>query len=219
MPRILATIHSEGFKCVIREEDDGRVWYDADLDVDADGDNGAVDGRAAYMVGDKGSEALANGGMAMRGGKVVGVKNWFHDIVILDEDGEPKVFPGGIIASKTSYRRPGFEPSDPAAYIDSSLVAYIVTNPIIAKLTEGAVMGCKARATNLKTGAVAEAMVGDGGPRDKNGEGSIKLCQLLGVNPSPRSGGVEEPIIRYELWPGVRSEYGYPLQLINGTHI
>src|SRR5687767_12671765 len=104
--RTLATIHNEGFVCHIREHDDGRADFIADADIDADGANGQNGARPAYTVRNDGSEHLANGGMALRNGVVVGNSSWFSNIVITDSDGNPRVFPGGVIASKTSYKFP-----------------------------------------------------------------------------------------------------------------
>ena len=76
-----------------------KVTFVADADIDADGANGQNDARAAFMADDSGSEALANGGMGIRHGEVVGIADWFKDIVVI-ENGKPKIFPGGIIVSK-----------------------------------------------------------------------------------------------------------------------
>src|SRR5262245_62157228 len=105
--RELGTIRSEGFACTIMEDDDGRVHFVADADIDADGANGQNGAPAAYKADDSGTELLANGGMKIVRGKVVCAQSWARDIVILDDDNEPKVFPGGIIASTTWYRHPG----------------------------------------------------------------------------------------------------------------
>lgn len=145
--RILGTITNEGFSCTIREDDDGRVFFTADADIDADGANGQNGGPAAYKVGDTGSDFLANGGMAMKNGKVICAKLFARDIVVLGPDNEPKVFPGGVIASKTWYCHPGKAKDDPAAYVDSETVPYIVVNSLIVKKTVGVVRGCKARVT------------------------------------------------------------------------
>ena len=104
MSRIIGTITGEGFVCTIVEEEDGRVHYTADADIDADGANGQNGRAVAYKSDDSGSELLANGGMRVVGGKVVCAHAWARSIVILDTDNEPKVFPGGVIASTTWYR-------------------------------------------------------------------------------------------------------------------
>src|SRR5689334_15510493 len=124
--KTIGTITSEGYVCEIREDEDGRVHFAADADIDADGANGQNGERAAYKADDTGSELLANGGMKRVGGKVVCAHSWARSIVILGPDNEPKIFPGGIIASTTWYRHPGKSLSDPAAYVDAETVPYIV---------------------------------------------------------------------------------------------
>ena len=104
--RTIGVITNEGFSCKITEDDEDRVFYTADADIDADGANGQNGAPAAYMIDDTGTEYLANGGMKIVNGKVICAKAWARDIVILDTDNEPKVFPGGIIASMTWYRSP-----------------------------------------------------------------------------------------------------------------
>src|SRR6266550_2391695 len=87
--------------CKIRLEDgpEGeKVTFVADADIDADGANGQNDARAAYMADDSGSEALANGGMGIRHGEVVGIADWFKDIVVI-ENGKPRIFLGGTIVA------------------------------------------------------------------------------------------------------------------------
>ena len=102
--RTLGVITNEGFSCTIVEDDDGRVHFAADADIDADGANGQNGGPAAYKSDDSGTEFLANGGMKIVAGKVVCAHEWARDIVLLDTDNEPKVFPGEVIASTTWYQ-------------------------------------------------------------------------------------------------------------------
>src|SRR4051794_37994355 len=118
--------------------DDVRGRFRADADIDADGANGQNGKIAAYLANNKGSEDLANGGMGIRGGRVVGVASWYKDIVVLGDDGQPKVFPGGVIVSKTAYKFPspaGISRAEwfqrPEAYVDSETVPYIVVPPAI----------------------------------------------------------------------------------------
>lgn len=207
--RTIGTITNKGYSCKITEEDDGRVHFVADADIDADGANGQNGGPAAYKAGDSGTEFLANGGMKIVHGKVICAKPWARDIVILDVDNEPKVFPGGIIASITWYRHPGKARSDPSAYVDSETVPYIVVPPIIVQKTAGVVRGCRARAT--WKGRSVDCVVADKGPSNKIGELSIAAARSIGLPPSPRNGGTEKPEVLYELWPGVAAP-GYVLQ-------
>jgi hypothetical protein len=151
-------------------------------------------------VDNTGTEHLANGGMEIRNGKVVCAHNWARDIVILDADNEPKVFLGGMIASRTWYRHPGKSADDPSAYVDSETVPYIVVPPMIIERTKGIVCGSLARATyNDKS---VDGVVADRGPRTKIGELSIAAARALGIPSSPRSGGLSKPDVFYELWPG-----------------
>lgn len=207
--RNLGVITSEGFSCTITEDNDGRVHFTADADIDADGANGQNGEAPAYKDDDSGSEFLANGGMKIANGKVVCAKDWARDIVILGNDNEPKVFPGGVIASKTWYRVPGKLPSDPTAYIDSETVPYIVVPSLIVQETVGVVRGCKARVS--WNGKSVDCVVADKGPRGKIGELSIAAGRAIGLPSSPRHGGTDKAEVLYELWPGVAAT-GYVLQ-------
>lgn len=207
--RTIGTITNEGYSCKIIEDDDKRVHFIADADIDADGANGQNGAPPAYKADDSGTEALANGGMKIVHGKVKCATPSARDIVILDVDNEPKVFPGGMIASMTWYHHPGKLLSDPAAYVDAETVPYIVVPPIIVQKTVGVVRGCKARVT-LKDKSV-ECVVADKGPANKIGELSIAAARAIGLPSSPRSGGTEKPEVLYELWPGIAAP-GYVLQ-------
>jgi len=213
MPRVIETITGEGFTCPITEDDDGRVHFIADADIDADGANGQNGGPPAYKVDNSGTEALANGGMKVVNGKVICAASGARGIAILDTDNEPKVFPGGVIASKTSYRHPGKSPSDPAAYVDAETVPYIVVPPVIRNKTAGVVLGCKARVTFR--GKSVDCVVADVGPSNKIGELSIAAARAVGLPSSPRSGGTEKPEVLYELFPGVAAP-GFVLQPSHG---
>ena len=213
--RSLGVIKGEGFECDVIEYSDGRVHFIADADIDADGANGQFGMRPAYAVANTGSEDLANGGMMVLRGKVVLAEAWAKDIVIFGSDLQPKVFPKGVIASKTAYRFRGVAKDDPCAYVDSETVPYMVVPPLIIQKTKGIVMGCRCRVTNTQNGRVSEGVVADIGPRKKIGEVSIQMARELGIPESPRHGGEDSPIIRFELWPGVAAlvnGVSYPLQ-------
>jgi len=142
-------------------------------------------------------------------GKVICAVPGARDIVILDSDNEPKVFPGGVIASMTWYRHPGKPASDPAAYVDAETVPYIVVPPVIVTQTAGVVRGCKARVTFR--GKSVDCVVADRGPKNKIGELSIAAARAVGLPSSPRHGGTEKPEVLYELFPGVAAP-GFVLQ-------
>jgi len=207
--KILGTITNEGFSCIIRQDEQGRVFFTADGDIDADGANGQNGGPAAYRTDNRGTESLANGGMATRNGKVICAQPWARDIVILGDDNEPKVFGDGIIASRTWYRHPNRQANNPSAYVDAETVPYIVVPQIIIQSTAGVVRGCKARVT--RGDKSVDCVVADKGPRNKIGELSIAAARAIGLPSSPRSGGTERPELLYELWPGVAAP-GFVLQ-------
>jgi hypothetical protein len=220
--RILATIIGEGFACDIREDLGRSVEYIADGDIDADGANGQNGQRAAYMLNNAGSEDLRNGGMRMSQGRVIGAEDWWKDIVLEGPDGFPMVVKGGIIPSRTSYRFPNKRRDDPAAYVDAETVPYIVVPPVVIQKTAGAVLGCRAKATNLDNGKSYMGIVADVGPRTKVGELSIAMAREIGLPFNPRTGGTEKPRIKYELWPGIAGSIdGVPvvLQRSNGTYV
>lgn len=208
--RTLGTIDGEGFTCTILEDSDGRVHYTADADIDADGANGQARGPAAYRADDSGTEALANGGMRIdASGRVVCAQPWARDVVLLGPDNEPRVFPGGLIASTTWYRHPGKAADDPTAYVDAETVPYIVVPPLIVQRTAGIVRGCKARVT--WRGRSVDCVVADRGPANKVGELSIAAARCVGLPSSPRTGGTDAVEVEYELWPGVPAP-GFTLQ-------
>lgn len=211
--RIIGKITGEGFNCQIKEDSpDGegfkRVSFLADADIDADGANGQNGGVAAYRIDNKGSELLANGGMGLSGGKVICAKPWARDIVILGKDNQPRVFPGGVIASRTWYRDRSKPVDDPSSYLDSETVRYIVVPPMIVHGVAGVVCGCLCRASYR--GVSMWGVVGDLGPRNKVGEVSIEMARKLGIPSSPRTGGIDKPNVYYELWPG-KPAPGYAL--------
>jgi len=207
--RTIGTITGEGFTCKIREDDDLRVFFKADGDIDADGANGQNGAPVAYKSDNSGTEDLTNGGMKIKNGKVICATDGAKDIVIIAADGQPRIFPGGIIASKTWYKHPGKADDDPAAYVDAETVPYIVVPPVIVHKTAGIVRGCKARVTRGQVSV--DCVVADLGPSKKIGELSIAAARALGLNPSPRHGGTEHRELLYELWPGVAAP-GFVLQ-------
>ena len=85
--------------------------------------------------------------------------------------------------------------------INSDVVRGIVLPPECIKFVSPIVLGCKSQVTYR--GKTVDAVVFDIGPHFKLGEGSAALATSLGINPSPISGGVDEPEVLYRWWPGV----------------
>ncbi len=102
---------------------------------------------------------------------------------------------------------------DPCAQRDTSLHyrgkplnadedRYIVVPPAIIQGVKGIVLGCQAHCRNTRNGKETDAVVGDVGPHKKLGEISVATAKALGINPSPTSGGTEEHVVEYTLFPG-----------------
>lgn len=87
--------------------------------------------------------------------------------------------------------------------LNADVDRYIVVPPVILRSVKAIVLGCQARVTNLKNGMSTDAVVGDIGPRNKLGEVSVACAKALGLNSSPVSGGIDEHVIHYSIWPGV----------------
>ncbi len=189
MDELLGVITGEKYECKIWQDASLRVYFMADADIDADGANGQHGAPAAYREDDQGLESLANGGMRRVNGKVVCLHDWARQIVLLDTDNEPRVFPGGIIASTTWYRHPGMAADDPAAYVDSATEPYIV-----------AAIGHPAH-----TGHCARLH----GPRELSGD----ECGLCGGRPWP-----EKPGGRVEHCRGHAAGYTCQPQAWRGRH-
>jgi hypothetical protein len=82
-------------------------------------------------------------------------------------------------------------------------VPFVVVPPVVVKRTMGIVMGCHAFVTNLTTGKVTSAVVGDVGPSKKIGEISPACAEAIGVDPNPNTGGEAGFVVGYEILPGV----------------
>lgn len=78
---------------------------------------------------------------------------------------------------------------------------YGVLPPLLLRAVKGIVLGCLMRIT-YKDRTIT-GFVGDVGPTRKVGEASYRWAELLNINPSPISGGVDDAIVLYEWWPGV----------------
>ena len=94
--------------------------------------------------------------------------------------------------------------------LNADVDRYIVVPPAIRNGVKGVVMGCLAHVTDTRSGRHTAAVVGDVGPRKKIGEISCACASAIGLNPSPVSGGVDEHVIEYVIFPGVPA-------VVNGT--
>ncbi len=183
------------------QDDDNRVHFTADAAIDADGANGQsrhpLTGKPlfAYAPHDRGLDLLANAGYP---------NGSYQDILVCNPEGKPIAFSvDNVIGyySSTAYETLGV--GIKGRYLDSCAIPYIVVSPMIRRKAKGVVLGARARVTNLVNGRSTLAVVGDIGPLRAIGELSIAAADALHLNSSPRTGGTDEPIIKYEIWPGV----------------
>ena len=87
--------------------------------------------------------------------------------------------------------------------LNADVDRYVVVPPAIRNGVKDVVIGCLAHVTNTRNGKHTAAVVGDVGPHKKLGEISCACASAIGLNPSPVSGGVDEHVIEYVIWPGI----------------
>ena len=222
MSRLIGTIEERD----IVEQDDKSVTYTAAARLDGDGANGQFGQPPCYAPASfagKTLDVLANAG---------GPGNWFGVVTDTgEEDGTPVVqglqdpCPGAYV-SATSLHLPGkngkpLPASSPFKYVDSATVPFVVVPLTIIAGVQGIVMGCRAVVTNTANGKSVDAVVADRGPAHKLGEISLACARAIGVKVNEasahpaNSGGTDQPIIRYQLFPGTAATVNgitYPLQ-------
>lgn len=100
--------------------------------------------------------------------------------------------PGYYVSMTSLYDSRIVNERDPRRFVDAASVPYVVLPP------EGfrhATLGDFAIVVNLKNGRVAGAIVADeSAPELPMGEGSIAMAKMLGVDPNPRTGGINRGI-------------------------
>lgn len=193
MSTVLATLTREGFNCPINVDDDGKVWFIADADIDADGSR-----HAYHPDGRSGTDFLQNA--KDQNGKWVGILTDRMGVPLIQ--GPDDLAPGYYISS-TAYEYADQPPRTQRRYVNGEEIPFCVVPPIVVSGVPGIVKGARCKMTNLDNKMTCEGIVGDVGPRTKAGEVSPAAAKLLGLNSSPKYGGTDEPIIKYEIWPGV----------------
>lgn len=165
-----------------------NVSFTSGMNIDADGSP-----RAYHPVADSGSDHLANAGHK---------GNWWG--IVTDENGEPAIQGAtdpapGFYISCTSLQDATKKLTDPERYVNSDSIPYIVL-PNNKLLLAEIKIGDIAKVKNLRNGRIAYAICADVGSKDKIGEGSIFLARELGINSSPKTGGIHDSI-SYEVFP------------------
>jgi hypothetical protein len=177
--------------------------------VDADGAPKAYNRNDAIAL-----DNLANAG---RPG------NWWA--LVVDANGNPVVQTAtdaapGYFVSTTTLTNPAFPRQASGHYIDASTIPFIVMpggrfrNFTSAKPLR---LGDVGVAYNRQNGKLCFAQFADTGPAGKIGEGSIALAAALGINPSPKNGGVNTRDVVYAVFASSGIGQGMPVTQINST--
>jgi hypothetical protein len=162
--------------------------YVAEATIDADGS------PTAYGPSNSGDDWTANGGTPGA--------NWWGGPV--DSVGMPLVqmiyepAPGMYISS-TSHVVPGYADTTQYRYIDSGNIPFIV---LPGKHANNAKLGDVCLCYNMATGDNCFGIYADVGPSDHIGELSQRMASALTLDPDPKTGGTEDKIIAYLVFPG-----------------
>lgn len=183
----------------------GAYSYRTDrVSLDADGS------PRAYHPDDTGIDANANAGFPHRG---------WRSVLAVDptNSDHPYVQPDGPFAdyfvSKTSLRDHHAADTDPAAYVDSERIPYIVFPGAFYAIKGTGRYGDLAMVREAGGGRETAAIVADGGPtKAPLGEMSLALATALGgTNPNPRNGrGAPRGTFEYVVFPGSASAPAWP---------
>lgn len=185
------------------------VYWTSDMQIDADGC------PRAYHPDNVGLDWLANAGKP---------GDWYG--LVCDDKGKPIVQGAGDPApgyymTETAYSDPVRHRNDPRKYVDSQHVPYIAIPPILEKY--GVKLGdlCMVVYKDKRCAAI----VADIGPRSKIGEGSMALAMALGINASPKNGGVDAGVQFYifcgtdKPWPRTADEIAQAEQLFGEKNV
>lgn len=156
--------------------DDSAVWWTSGLNIDADG------APNAYGPHDSGLDWTADAGHP---GDWYGVQTDLAGNPVVQGPQDP--YPGMWVAT-TSLQDHSKKATDPARYVDATKVAYL-SIPSNEIHDHGLHPGDVGVVHYQKTGKTKAVVVGDVGPRNKYGEGSMALADALGIPNSPRHGG------------------------------
>lgn len=178
----------------IYRDDLGAIVFRSGFTINADGSPHAY---APDSSGLTALDYLANAG---------GPGNWWG--IATDNSGSPirqaAYHPApGFYVSTTALVNPDYDDGHPGRYCDSERYCFAVLpgNKSFAKL------GDVGLAWNQQSGDNMYFALGDVGPANQIGEGSMLLGRCLGLNPSPKTGGTSKPIINWVILPN--SDPGY----------
>ncbi|WP_372365705.1 alpha/beta hydrolase [Candidatus Uabimicrobium sp. HlEnr_7] len=161
-------------------------FWGSGMSVDADGAP-----KAYHRQKGKGLDYLANAGHP---------GNWWgivtkNGVPVIQKSTDPAP---GYYVSQTAMFSSQKSIYDPRRYVNASTIPFYV---LPARKSMGAKIGDIAAVINTRSNKVAYAMYADVGPRNHIGEGSIALAEDLGINSSPKKGGISSGIV-FVVFPG-----------------
>ncbi len=172
--------------------DKNGLAFKGGMSIDADGS------PRAYNPSNTGLDALGNAGKP---------GNWWG--IATDSKGKPYTqgpndpAPGHYV-STTALVDGRFKANDPRRYVDSEKIPFIAVPPQLKD--QGVKLGDLVAVRNERTGKTVFAVVADIGPKNHQGEGSIKLAQELGINSNARKGGTSSGV-SYVVFPGSKQSW------------
>lgn len=179
-----------GTTTIYKSDSLGLYWFTAGFMIDADG------APKAYHRNNKiALDYRGNGGEPGNWWALVTDNQKKSGNPVIQKSSDPA--PGYYI-SMTSLENTKKIVTDPARYVNSEEIPYIAM-PV--GFSKDFMLGDIALVYNKKSGRKCFVIFADRGPANKIGEGSIKLAKELGINSSPKTGGVESGIT-YVLIPG-----------------
>ena len=178
------------------------IFFMSGMMIDADG------APNTYHPDDIGLDNLANAGRPGNWWGIVTANGQTSGDPVIQGPQDP--FPGYYI-SQTSLQDKNRTITDPARYVNSIEVPYVV---LPQGLGVGVEIGDLGMVINLETGVRAAVIYADVGPCGKIGEGSIALAKALGINPDPKNGGTRSGIA-YIMFPGSGQKKPLPVSFFS----
>jgi hypothetical protein len=185
--------------------DDNSVSYLGEFTIDADGSP-----RCYGPVGIKPTplDNLANAGRPGNWWGIATHNDTPSGQPITQSDKDP--YPGFFV-STTAYKVPGYFNGDTRRELNSEVIPFMVVPIRLVSSVRGIVVGCKGRITDNRTGIFVDVVVGDLGPNNHLGEGSIAAAAALKLPTSAKRGGSSVKMFTWTCWPGIAAP-GFVLQ-------
>lgn len=211
-------IHHAGTPILRQPMHSAYLFTSTEIKVDADGAPNAyhpddVGRHCTQGTGFKGLDCPANAGYPDSG--------WWQSVLVADpaHPGQAYVQPqpgefAGFFVSQTSLQDPAKPRTDPARFVDSRTIPYLVFPGNFYKLKGTGILGDFGYALNMSNGKHAAFILSDIGPSNAPlGEISIALATALGgMDPNPRTGaGIPSGQILFVVFPRSAATPAWPL--------